>query len=1023
MTMHSALPSPSAFWTTSSRSVRRLALTLLAGASLSGAVAGNYYVFDALTPNWYEGENPLTQASAGGRLQVAATPTNSILVNALGTGGEFPKPQAGDWAGATWTAPKGEVVSAIHMVGDFRRETLEYEDYGAGVYGGKGDGAPDEVKLLFSAGGAESAEGPATWNEKTQKITYDWTIPVDPALGITQLQFRAWEAIAGGVVIQAGSSPRGYSGYLTNLEITTVPAPAQSGKVQSGSPAKTETITLGDQTTRLTLSDRGEILELEDLETKTPIFASGVRPPAWKLVWRTVLKGGEDISVSEGFKSADAPKAPTAEEERGTLTSLRYGAPQVVRGKNEVTFIWKQADLPTVTGKVTFDEKEKQFLFAATVENRSNLIIERLSFPPAMSFNALADNSVIVAADNAYNTSLKPLDKLKPFITMYPGYLFMQMAAFKIGDSSLLIYTNDDQAFVKWMVFTREGQKVGFDLSQQIRLKPGATWSPSYSVVWKVIPRGTYHEQAAAYAAWGRQQWWAKEKTADKLAKRPALQRYFSGGLVRLNAGPPVCDTSSFRQTEDTRWHYIEGNKYAKFEPYYDNIIDSITAYQKAYDFQPGYWHGVWSGHQFDSMWPDYFPVEKYMGDFDKFKADLIKNRYPMLYHMNTAQWSETAPTSKETKYLAVTDKGTPYRIWFTWSKQWSVLTSPAVALEQEMKTVNRIRDDAGFNGVYLDVIGHSFATDENPKSPYHGQPNDYQLQKIEAFKTIREAVTGPLMTEARNEIELAYMDMGTGGNGSPEEDEVPLWELVYGDCAANTTYAVKDKRLRYYTWMLGGVQATTWDWPAFDGKRIPVFLTAAQQKAISPVVPERMERFDRLGEARLSQWPSGLVLWNKAKSGAPVDLASDTKLGRLEVSQLSPGGLVIWNKNNEFTVDSANEVRLGGKQVFHFEGAKPLSINRAGGRWVIHNENAEPVSGTIRAIAATEDPKSWDGKLALSGKAVTLTPKMENGWIALSVEIPPGDCLIIGQSLETGANIPKGTEAAVKADEKPDQA
>jgi hypothetical protein len=963
------------------------------GVSTLGAQTQKTYLYDSLTEDWFSSSTPLV-ADSMGRLQVVRPPNNRIFVNATGEQVHFPTPGAGDWGGANWTAPAGEIVTGISMTGDFRRETLEEEDFGAGVYGASEKKKRDDKRIHFVTGSAEASED-AKWTAATKKMSYDWSVEVDPKEAITFLQFRAWEAIAGNRKVQAGSPSTGYSGNITRIEITTRQNSAANSSQAAVVPE--EAIELGDANVRLRLSQHGELLSLEDLTTNTHLITPGSAKDAWRIDWRGAPKGSEDLSVSEGFVSEDGAKSKPQADDRGSISSRRYDAPLVEKKANAVTFTWKKEALPTVVGTVTFDEAKGQFLFSVNVDNTSAAIVDAISFPPMLSFDAQKENYAIVAADNAYNTSLKPLDTLKPFTTMYPGYLFMQMAGFKIGDSSLLIYTDDDKANVKWMKFTNDPKAVFFDLAQQIRLKPKNSWDAQYNVVFKVIPHGSYNEFAKTYGEWGRQQWWAKEKLVEKMAKRPMLNRYFEGGLVRMNAGPPVCDTSSFKQTEDTRWHYIENNKWSKYEPFYDNIIESITAYEKAYDFQPGYWHGVWSGQQFDSAWPDYFPTEKYMGDFDKFKRGLIEHQYPMMYHMNTAQWAETAETTvrEGKKYLALTDKGTPYRVYFQWSKMWSTLPSPAVALEVEMKTVKRIADKEGVNGIYLDVIGHAYATDENPLSPYHGKPNDYQLQKMLSFKTIREGFTGPLMTEARNEIELAYMDMGTGGNGQPDEDEVPLWQMVYGDCTAITTYAVKDKRLRYYTWMLGGVNATVWDWPNFEGKRIPVYLTAAQQKVVSAMIPELLERFDHLGDSRLSQWRSGFVLWNKAKEGKPSDVKQDTRLGLLEVKQLAPGGIVIWNAKGEFSVDSAEEVKLDGATVFR--ATVPLSVNRAGGRWIIHNETKTAVEGVVQVPATAMGLEPLTGKFITSGEAATITPKLEGDFLTLSIKLPAEEALVLG--------------------------
>ncbi len=967
---------------------RRFPLLLLLGtlAFATLPLRAATYTFDAFRKEWYQGDDALTAVSEGGKLKVAIPPSDTVLVHGIGTKEEFPTPDTDDWAGVEWSAPAGEIVTHVRMVGTFRRERTEEEDFGVALFGGTHEGNATDNKLHFSTGVTNGSDPQTQWSAATQTMSYDWSIPVDPEARIGQLQIRVWQAVAGGVIIQGGSD--GYSGQLRHLEITT-----QAVEEGSANPPKAsgEVIKLGNANVSLQVDRNGKLLALEDHTTKTSLLTPKAHTPAWSLFWRGSKKN--EISVSEGFEHANAEEAPVSGT--GQINAASYPAPQVELKENEAIFIWTKEKMPTVTGKITFEPKAEQFRFSATVENHSSAIVERISFPASYDFPALKGNYAIVCADNQYHTDPKPLESLKPFVTMYPGYMFMQLAGFKIGKSAALLYTDDDKGYVKWMSFGREGKIASLDLSLQIRLQPGKRWKPTFDTVLKVLPNGDYSEMADAYAQWGRQQWWAKESLAQKVAKRPMLERYIEGGLIRFNAGPPVCDSSSFRQDENRQWHYIKDNRYSQYEPYYDNILTSIEAYEKAYDIRPGYWYPNWSGHQFDSTYPDYFPVLDVMGDFDKFHREIIERRYPMMYHINPAQWAETAPTAKEKKYLAVTDSGSHYQIAFVWSKMFSYLASPAVALEKEMETINRLRDDEGYHGVYLDVIGHAFATDENPLSPYHGEPHDYQLQKILHFKTVREAIKGPLMTEARNEIELAYMDMGTGAHAGPETDEIPLWEMVYGDLAATTTYAVKDKAFRYHTWMRGGVMAINWDWPTPSGNSIPIHLTSLQQTILSPVITERLERFVRLGESRLSQWKSGIVLWNKAKEGEPVDIEETTTIGKLKVKQLVPGGMIIWSPKG-FLVDGAASVSLDGKELFTSDSDHPVSVSYGNGRWIIEQE--KPIDTKVRISVADSLVRRLplEGKQIKAGTDVAATLNTGEDRLNLELDLPGEEAILL---------------------------
>jgi hypothetical protein len=312
------------------------------------------------------------------------------------------------------------------------------------------------------------------------------------------------------------------------------------------------------------------------------------------------------------------------------------------------------------------------------------------------------------------------------------------------------------------------------------------------------------------------------------------------------------------------------------------------------------------------------------------------------------------------------------------------------------MKTINRLKDAEGVHGIYLDVIGHCFAIDDNPNCKYFGEPNCYQLEKMEAFKTIRQAVPGPIMTEGRNEIELPYMDMGTGANGDPELDEIPLWQMVYGDCAATTTFSIGDKRTRYYTWLIGGVQNMTWDWPEPAGKCIDIYLTAAQQKVVSYVIGQRMQRFDRIGDCRVSQWASGVVVWNKAKSGKPVEIERATTLGMLSITGLDAGGIAILTTDRDFTADSVQSIQLNGKTLFSNQSSAPVSITRAGSRWVIHNETKQPAKVSFTLAADWADAAPLSGKIITAGQPTTIHPVRKEGTIVFAAEVPAEDCLVL---------------------------
>lgn len=735
-------------------------------------------------------------------------------------------------------------------------------------------------------------------------------------------------------------------------------------------------LTLGDAVSQIELSPQGVLLAVHDRVTGTSLIHAGAETPAWR------------IRYTEGEE----------------LTSTGHGPPTVHVASETVTFAWKKDGQPDVTGRVSFDQPHGHFLFAVDVEDRSRRL-DSVSFPAELSLAAVKPNYAITASDETFDTAIKPLHELADFTVMYPGFLFMQMAGFRIADSALLVYTNDTAGHVKWHRYRRRDERVRFDLSQYVDLTPGERWEAPYDVVLKVIPNGTHNELAHAYGQWGRRQWWAKTTLSRKVERCPLLERYFVDGMVRYSVPPygygKACYTgpdASFYRDETGAYHYREGNKWSKYEPYYDSIVRAMDQFERLYDAKPGYWFPAWSGHFYDTPFPDYLPVLKCMGDLDSFRRSNIENQRPMLYHLNIAHWPEANPTpAKHPECIAINDKGGYY--YQTWGGLRHVLTSPDVSLPWEMKTVRALVDKERVNGIYLDVIGHAFATDANPRSRFSGDPNGYQRAKMLAFKTIRDAADGPLMTEGRNEIALAYMDMGCGANGTPASDQVPLWQMVYGDCAANVTYYVGGRSVRNFTWSMGGVQVSQWQWPEPDGTCIYNHVTPTQQRVVSHVVGKRMRRFDRLaGPLRASHWDNASVIWNNG--GLRVRMTSGIQVlsavGHIEADDIAPDGLVMLVKDSpDFIADSVRRIALNGRVIFDCS-SNSLVIAHGRGRWAVHNPGAEPVSARLVLSGVLAPATDLEGHLVRCAQPTRAPVETSDAGVAVSLEIPAEECAVL---------------------------
>ena len=733
---------------------------------------------------------------------------------------------------------------------------------------------------------------------------------------------------------------------------------------------------LGDQESRLTLSHKGVMLSLTDLTTGVELIA----------------------------ESRDNEKVWTLERDSGAFSNVDYPTPPLVTAYDrEIVFTWSGKGLPSVEGHVEFDPKQRQFRFSVKVINNTAAEIDGISYPAKMSFPARNNNYLIVVSDDKFLTLTKPLKDLKSFGTVYPGFMSMQLAGFKIANSALLAYTDDPHANVKEYRFNSRSGFVDFDVNQTIGLKPGARWEAPYGLVLKIIPHGSYNEMAAEYGKWGRAQPWAAKKLSDKVAERPLLKKMFDAGIIRVGWPPIAWGTECFIQDKDGRYHYIEGTKYARYEPYFDNILKTIADYEKSYGIAPGYWLAAWNGSYFDTAYPDYFPVRPYMGSFDAFKQTSIDRQYPMLYHMNIVHWPVTSRTTSNSVCLSQWKGG---QIRQRWSNVDHIFVNLGKSIEVEMKTVDRLKDSCGVNGVYLDVIGHAFSMDESPSNPFCGRPNAYQLAKVDSFKQIRNGLTGPMMTEGRNEIILPYVDISYGACGTLDvEDQIPMWEMVYGDCAATHPFNSMGGH-RNLSMMQGGIFGIPWEWPDVQGKNVEIFIESTQQKVISRVIGERMLRFDRIGKFRISHWQDGSFIWNRGKDanspvgpakpdGAAEDVAVSAPMGSIHVSRLPPDCSVMLTTAGDFSAESVCEVSLNGKKLFKSDSSS-LLVAKAGNRWLIWNKSKVPVKASIRVAGNLQPAGVLTGKAVTTGTAVKIETQKKENCSEFSISLPASECLVM---------------------------
>lgn len=688
-------------------------------------------------------------------------------------------------------------------------------------------------------------------------------------------------------------------------------------------------ISLGDQVSRLTVESTGRIDEIQDLLTQYRVAWSSA---PGRLAWVIRCATGEIV------------------------TSNQYPSPTVERKANEICFRWKANALPRVTGRIRFDSGQGEFLITSVIEDVGKRNIAEFEYPTGMTVSTAPGNYLIAAGSQGEEQAarLYELDTMKTELAlMYPGIMQMQMVGFKLGASSLLVYTNDTESKIKWHYFRPVMGGLEHRLVHIPRLTAGREpWKEPYAVVYKVISNGGYNELAQGYAEWARGRAWAAVKVADKVKRCPLLKRYMEDGCIRMH----IPSESRYTFGTDNRWHY---QKKPSDQPVYEATLAMMDRFEKTTGCRPGYWWPTWAGHAFDTAYPDYFPVAEYMGDFDRFKAEMIRAGRPIMYHMNMAHWVTYRPSYR--KEWMATWGG---QFWdCIWNKTAHRYTSPDLTLPKEMQNIDRIADTAGTNGSYLDVLGAVFLEDDNPRSRFAKTPNNFQLARNQTFRAIRKKLTGPIMTESRNEAYLASVDFDFGYIGGPQDDPLPLWQMVYGDCALLMPYIDKYNSPSYIhlACTYGGILEVPFDsnsaWLSW------------MQRVLSHVVGRRMVRYDRTGEYRISQWDTGTAIWRRPVPGdsRPKDAEFSTVAGAIAVKNQSPDSLLVWTGAGDFIAIGLGEFKINDVKAFRTESLNVRFI-RYRNTVFVHNPTSEKVQ--VRFFLYDEKGREFPIKCLLEPQA-----------------------------------------------------
>ncbi len=737
-------------------------------------------------------------------------------------------------------------------------------------------------------------------------------------------------------------------------------------------------ITLGDDQVRMVFTQSGALVGIYDDVTGTTVARQVDGLPAWT---------AGTIKASDG----------------GGFDSSMYPAPKVTLAKDKVQFEWKTEGKAGITGVVTFNKVDRSFHTKILVNNTNPFAIGGITWPAAVGFLPKKSDYAIFCMDSGFESPIKPLDTIKDDLMVYPGHLLMQMAGFKVGESSLLIHTNDTSVYPKAMRVGHDKGMVSFNFQNLLRIRANEKRDIPYEMVYRVFPRGDYNSIAVGYGEWARKQRWMEPTFAQKLKERPMLRRYMEDGFIRIHSVEDLFERvkdgvrkSIYSQppttTDDGKLEYTGPVDYNHAK----NVIKMMTEYRDEMGIQPGLWDPIWHGKLFDSTYPDYLPIPSYMGDFQWFREQITENKWPVMYHMNLVHWSKDAPSYKREWMIKFGDYYLDNMTGWTWFNLAGGWTSPGLTYPTDRKTIQFLADKAGYNGLYMDEIGHAFAEDENPDSPYTKTDAGYQRAVWDIFKDARQLIKGPIMTEGGNELWLSYCDLFYGTVGGPESDYVPIFDMVYGDRVLRLTGFDKqafDRTFQNHTWMVGGAIGT-------QGKNPDLYELVNKQRVVSNMMGTLLLRFDRIGDTRVSNWKSGVVIWNKPSASTPADAEFNTTLGKVIIKGAKSDSCVILARNGEFSADGVGSVTLNGKLIYSSSDST-LSCSYAKGRYVLRNVQDSPKQAEAYVRCSGKTMPAAQGTTAEKHLTAAITVMPEKGGCRLSGLIPGKDALVIGSGVK----------------------
>lgn len=667
-----------------------------------------------------------------------------------------------------------------------------------------------------------------------------------------------------------------------------------------------QTVQIGSAALELQIAKDGSPIALYDRTAGKFLNKSWTGGDIW---------GVTSEAIPGGINSSACPATFAVKTADGrNIASWRYPFPD---GKSAFLMeVWAEAD--------------GALCFRYGIDNFSGKPIDFVYFPTIAGIGKSPDGWVL---QPHWNGTRKPMKEFQFMCWGGPGHLSMMFMGLQTGASTLLVYPDDPAGSVRFAIANdnNSGPDGIMNLTWQNRdyVQPGEKFrSPTPFRLYGLGNSGM-KGIADQYRAWAVKQPWFV--TWDQKLAAAAVIAKSLNGVVKMVGyeGVGTADSSVFAPREYKEKHHKNlSMDYAKFLATADGI-------ERMYQVKPAYRYDGWYG-RFDSRYPDYFPVDKALGDFKAFTAANNQAGRLVYLHTNPIQWDGESPSFDQERmiYANVGYRGDPA----IWARNKLYVGSPNLVKDTDVAVEKQILS-YGVNGIFEDVIGCTTMVDFNPRAGYPYQVRDSGTTALLSLcKALRDAAPGVFRgTEGGTERGIPYYDAFMIGAGDSLES-VPLLGMVYGDCYANVTGIdgggngdnnVERARRLLFGSVLG--LDGRYDWPT---QYSPIAqMTFETQAILKQVVGKRILDYREQDGRCVTQWADAAVCANLGKDSCPVFEVKTSSLGTIRIEGLVREAVVLILRDGSFAAWGCHKAFINGRELFSLSGSDGLAAAYDGKR------------------------------------------------------------------------------------------